>query len=96
MVKHEGETWQSGILWVGQKTNNNPIKIMDMLESFHADPYDGSSHSLNSATVMFLDNSRVFPALTDEHFEGKIGCICECFSNYWLLLGLLDSIQKAT
>ena len=55
---------------------------MDMLESFHADPYDGSSHSLNSPTVMFLDNSRVFPALTDEHFEGKIGCICECFSNY--------------
>ena len=50
---------------------------MDVLESFQTNPYDGSSHSLNLA-VMFLDNSRVFPALTDDLRKIlKIECICE-------------------
>ena len=56
---------------------------MDVLESFHANPYDGSSHSLNLA-VMFLDNCRVFPALTDnlrKILKGKQNVfVNDCFS----------------
>ena len=55
---------------------------MDELESFYADLYDGSSCPSDSATSMFLDNSRGFPALADESrkiCEGKLG-YSECFS----------------
>ena len=55
---------------------------MDKLESFYANLYEGSSHPLNSATVMFLDNSRGFPTLTDDLrkvCEAEIG-YSECFS----------------
>ena len=48
------------------KLTNNPKKIMDELESFYANLYDGSSCSLDSATSTFLDVSRRFPALTDD------------------------------
>ena len=65
-----------------RKLANNPKKIMDELESLYADLYDGSSCPSDSATSMFLDNSRGFPALADESrkiCEGKLGYI-ECFS----------------
>ena len=55
---------------------------MDELESLYADLYDGSSCPSDSATSMFLDNSRGFPALPDESrkiCKGKLGYI-ECFS----------------
>ena len=64
------------------KLTNNPKKIMDELESFYADLYDGSSCPSDSATSMFLDNSRGFPALADDsrkNCEGKLG-YSECFS----------------
>ena len=64
------------------KLTNNPKKIMDELESFHACLYDGSSCSSDSATSTFLDNSRGFPALADDSrkiCEGKLG-YSECFS----------------
>ena len=64
------------------KLSNNPKKIMDELESFYADLYDGSSCPSDSATSMFLDNSRGFPALADDSrkiCEGKLG-YSECFS----------------
>ena len=64
------------------KLTNNPKKIMDELESFYADLYDGSSCPSDSATSMFLDNSRGFPALADDSrkiCEGKLG-YSECFS----------------
>ena len=55
---------------------------MDELESFYADLYDGSTCPSDSATSMFLDNSRGFPALADDSrkiCEGKLG-YSECFS----------------
>ena len=55
---------------------------MDELESFYANLYEGSSHPLDSATPMFLDVSRGFPALTDDLrkiCDGKIG-YSECFN----------------
>lgn len=64
------------------KLTINPKKIMDELESFHANLYDGSSCLLDSATPTFLDVSRRFPVLTDDLrkiCEGKIG-YSECFS----------------
>ena len=64
------------------KLTNNPKTIMDELESFYADLYDGSSCPSDSATSMFLDNSRGFPALADDSrkiCEGKLG-YSECFS----------------
>ena len=64
------------------KLTNNPKKIMDELESFYADLYDGSSCPSDSATSMFLDNSTGFPALADDSrkgCEGKLG-YSECFS----------------
>ena len=64
------------------KLSKNPQKIMDELESFYADLYDGSSCPSDSATSMFLDNSRGFPALADDSTkicEGKLG-YSECFS----------------
>ena len=63
------------------KLTNNPQKIMDELESFYADLYDGSTCPSDSATSMFLDNSRGFPALADDSrkiCEGKLG-YSECF-----------------
>ena len=60
---------------------NNPKKIMDELESFYAYLYDGSSCPSDSASSMFLDNSRGFPALADDSrkiCEGKLG-YSECF-----------------
>ena len=54
---------------------------MDELESFYADLYDGSTCPSDSATAMFLDNSRGFPALVDDSrkiCEGKLG-YSECF-----------------
>ena len=64
------------------KLTNNPKKIMDELESFYANLYDGSSCPSDSATSMFLDNSTGFPALADDSrkiCEGKLG-YSECFS----------------
>ena len=64
------------------KLTNDPKKIMDELESLYANLYDGSSHPLDSATPMFLDVSRGFPALTDDLrkiCDGKIG-YSECFN----------------
>ena len=64
------------------KLTNNPKKIMDEPESFYADLYDCSSCPSDSATSMFLDNSRGFPALADDSrkiCEGKLG-YSECFS----------------
>ena len=58
------------------KLTNNPKKIMDELESFYANLYDGSNCSLDSTTSTFLDVSKGFPALTDDLkkiCEGKIG-----------------------
>ena len=55
---------------------------MDKLESFYADLYDGSTCPSDSATSMFLMNSRGFPALADDLrkiCEGKLG-YSECFS----------------
>ena len=55
---------------------------MGELEAFYANLYDGSSCPLDSATSMFLDVSRGFPALTDDLrkiCEGKLG-YSECFS----------------
>ena len=63
------------------KLTNNPKKIMDELESFYANLYDGSNCSLDSASSTFLDVSRGFPASTDDLkkiCEGKIG-YSECF-----------------
>ena len=63
------------------KLTNGPKRTMDELESFYANLYDGSSHPLYSATSMFLDVSRGFPALTDDLrkiCEGKIS-YSECF-----------------
>ena len=67
------------------KLTNNPKMIMDELESFYADLYDGSSCPSDSATSMFLDNSRGFPALADDSrkiCEGKLG-----YSEYFSVLG---------
>ena len=64
------------------KLTNNPKKIMDELESFYADLYDGSTCPSDSATSMFLDKARGFPALADDSRkigEGKLG-YSECFS----------------
>jgi len=63
----------------GKLTNK---KIMDELESFYADLYDGSSCPSDSATSMLLDNSRGFPALADDSrkiCKGKLG-YSECYS----------------
>ena len=64
------------------KLTKNPKKIMDELESFYADLFDGSSCPSVLATSMFLDNSGGFPALADDSrkiCEGKLG-YSECFS----------------
>ena len=64
------------------KLTNDPKKIMDELESFYANLYDGSSRPLDLTTPMFLDISMGFPALTDDLrkiCEGKI-VYSECFS----------------
>ena len=64
---------------------------MDELESFYADLYDGSSCPSDSASSMFLDNSRGFPALADDSrniCEGKLG-YSECFS----VLGTFPKIK---
>ena len=70
---------------------------MDELESVYADLYDGSSYPSDSATSMFLDNSRGFPALTDDSrkiCEGKLG-YSECFSvlGTFPLLGKIQIIK---
>ena len=54
------------------KLTNNPKKIMDELESFYANLYDGSNCSLDSATSTFLYDLKKI-------CEGKIG-YSECFS----------------
>ena len=64
------------------KLTNDPKKIMDELESFYANLCNGRSQPLDSATPMFLDVSRGFPALTGDLrkiCEGKIG-YSECFN----------------
>ena len=48
------------------KLTNDPKKIMDELESLYANLYDSRSHPLDSATPMFLDVCRGFPALIDD------------------------------